>query len=194
MDTHLYARENGWAVQGLVALYQAGGDKLALDDALAAARWIVAHRSRPGGGFAHGAADAAGPFLADTLAAGRGFLALYAATGEREWLRRAEDAAAFIDRTFRRGGRPGYVTAAGSQGGPLGEARPQREENVQVGRLAAALERETGRASYREMARLALGYVSIPEVARRFSTAGPLLLMDELEAPTRVGNSGPAAR
>jgi uncharacterized protein YyaL (SSP411 family) len=194
VDTHLYARENGWAVQGLVALHQAGGDVLALDDALTAARWIVANRSLPGGGFAHGAADTAGPFLADTLAAAKGFLALYAATGEREWLRRAEDAAAFIDRTFRRGGRPGYVTAAGSKGGPLGEARPQREENVQVGRLAAALERETERASYREMARLALGYVSIPEVARRFSTAGPLLLMDELEAPTRVSHSGPAAK
>src|SRR4029453_14992526 len=30
VDTHLYARENGWAVQGLVALYQAGGDREAL--------------------------------------------------------------------------------------------------------------------------------------------------------------------
>ena len=194
VDRHLYARENGWAVQGLAALYQAAGDRQALDDALTAARWIVAQRSRPGGGFSHDARDSAGPYLADTLAAGRAFLALYSATGEREWLTRAEDAATFIDRTFR--GAAGYRTAAAAKSGvPGAAATRQREENVQVGRLAAALQRETGRAVYREMARHALGYLSIPEVARRFSTAGPLLLLEEMEAaPTQVTSAGPAPR
>jgi uncharacterized protein YyaL (SSP411 family) len=193
VDTSLYARENGWAVQGLVALYQAGGDRQALEDAVTAARWTLAHRSLPGGGFAHGARDTGGPFLADTLAAGRAFVALHGATGEREWLARAEDAAAFIDRTFRAPGRPGFVTAA--QAGVLGDARPQREENVQVGRLAARLQRETGRAAYGDMARHALSYLSIPEVARRFSTAGPLLLLEDLEAPAaRITSARPASK
>jgi hypothetical protein len=179
VDTSLYARENGWAAQALAALYAASGDRDALADALAAARWIVARRGLPGGGFAHGTQDGAGPYLADTLAAGRAFLALHAATGEREWLERAEAAASFIDRTFRTPGRAGFATAAGPL---LGDSRPQREENVQVGRLAAALQRETGRALYGEMARHALGYLSIPEVARRFSTAGPLLLLEDMDA------------
>jgi uncharacterized protein len=193
VDTHLYARENGWAVQGLVALYQAGGDRDALADALTAARWLVAQRGLPGGGFSHDARDAAGPYLADTLAAGRAFLALHAATREREWLARAEDAAAFIDRTFRRAGGTGYVTAVAAGFGAA--SSPQREENVQVGRLAVALQRETGRAAYRDMARHALGYLSIPEIARRFSTAGPLLLLDEMDATaTQVTSAGPAQR
>jgi uncharacterized protein YyaL (SSP411 family) len=192
VDTHVYARENGWAVQGLVALYQAGGDREALADALAAARWMVAERSLPGGGFAHDARDAAGPYLADTLAAARAFLALHGATGEREWLTRAEDAAAFIERTFRRRAAPGYTTAAATGFGTPGL---QREENVQVGRLAAALQRATGRAAYRDMAGHALGYLSIPEVARRFSTAGPLLLLEEMEAATaQVTSAGPGPR
>jgi uncharacterized protein YyaL (SSP411 family) len=85
VDTHLYARESGWMTQGLVALYAASGDAAALDEALAAARWIVANRALPGGGFAHDvprgdrrrddATDAAGPYLGDTIAAGRAFLA-----------------------------------------------------------------------------------------------------------------------
>src|SRR5262249_2897106 len=147
-----------------------GGDREALDDALTAARWMVAHRSLPGGGFSHDAQDAAGPYLADTLAAGRAFLALHAATGESEGLTRAEEAATFIDRTFRRPGAPGFITADGAGFA----SQPQREENVQVGRLAVALQRETGRAAFGDMARHALAYLSIPEVARRFSTAGPL--------------------
>jgi uncharacterized protein len=193
VDTHLYARENGWAVQGLVALYQAGGDREALADALTAARWMVARRSLHGGGFAHDARDVAGPYLADTLSAGRAFFALYVATGQREWLARAEEAAAFIDRTFRRAGAPGFMTAAAAGFGAT--AQPQREENVQAGRLAVALQRETGRAAYRAMAQHALAYLSIPEVARRFTTAGPLLLLDEMDAVTsQVTSAGPAPR
>ena len=47
-----------------------------------------------GGGFRHDAMDVAGPYLGDSVAAARLFLALYAATGERPWLRaRGEDAA-----------------------------------------------------------------------------------------------------
>jgi hypothetical protein len=45
------------------------------------------------------------------------------------------------------------------------------------------------------MARHALGYLSIPEIARRYSTAGPLLLMDDMEAARpRVTSAGPARR
>ena len=49
VDQHLYARENGWAIYGLVAIYAATGDETALADAREAAAWAIAHRALPGG-------------------------------------------------------------------------------------------------------------------------------------------------
>jgi uncharacterized protein YyaL (SSP411 family) len=176
VDRSLYARENGWAVEALAELHRAAGDAQALEDALAAARWLLEHRALPGGGFAHGEGDRGGPFLADTVAAGRGFLALYETTRDRRWLEHAQRAADFIDRTFRRPPAGGYVSAAPGLQEPL----PNRDENVAVGRFGARLHRLGGRAADATMARQALGYLARPEVARRFSTAGVLLLLEEL--------------
>jgi len=50
VDTHIYARENGWAIAGLAALYGATGEQAALDEALRSANWIVANRGLEGGG------------------------------------------------------------------------------------------------------------------------------------------------
>ena len=76
VDEHLYARENGLVITGLAALYAVSGDDSCLTEARRAAAWVTAQRALPGGGFRHDTADAAGPYLADTLAMGRAFLAL----------------------------------------------------------------------------------------------------------------------
>src|SRR4029450_5143953 len=81
IDTNIYARENGWAISGLGAFYNAPGDGAALAAAERAASYILANRAIEGGGFAHGASDRAGPYLGDTLAMGKGGLALYARNG-----------------------------------------------------------------------------------------------------------------
>jgi len=195
VDTSLYARENGWAARALAEMAAATGDAQALGDAKAAARWLIAARRRPGGGFAHGDHDTSGPYLADTAAALGAFLALHAATGEREWLAEAQDAARFIDRTFRRAGAAGFVTVAG--GGRYDAPRPQREENVLVGRMATRLHRLTGDPLFAKMADDALAYVSVPEIARRFSTASVLLLLDDVAAAVPAAaptSAGPASR
>ena len=95
VDTHIYARENGWAIEALVALHAATGDETALHDAERAANWILLHRALPGGGFRHGGTGAqvpsaaSGPYLGDTVAMERAFVALYGATADRQWLARA---------------------------------------------------------------------------------------------------------
>ena len=61
IDTHIYARENGWAIPGLLALYDATGDEPALRAAERAAQYILANRTIEGGGFSHGDHDQAGP-------------------------------------------------------------------------------------------------------------------------------------
>jgi uncharacterized protein YyaL (SSP411 family) len=74
VDTHVYARENGWMVDALIDLYTASGDDDVLQDALAAARWTVAHRANDDGSFRHDEVDKGGPYLGDTLAMGRAML------------------------------------------------------------------------------------------------------------------------
>src|SRR5207248_8669706 len=80
IDKHLYARENGWAIEALATLASCSGDARALDEARSAAEWIIANLHRSDGGFNHGiqpASNAGGPYLGDTLAMGRAFLSLY---------------------------------------------------------------------------------------------------------------------
>ena len=192
VDKRLFARENGWATAGLVALYAATGDEAVLAEALQVARWILDNRSLPGGGFGHDEHDPAGPFLADTLAAGRAFLALYGATGDQAWLGRAEAAAAFIASRFRREGGPGFVTAEAA--GPGASPVVQREENVGMARFAALLARHTGRDAHRELAEQAMRFLAMPEVARRFNTGGVLLADRELRARPDGPSAGPVCR
>jgi uncharacterized protein YyaL (SSP411 family) len=180
VDTHLYARETAWGASALAALYAVSGDDALLEDALRAGRWIVASRAVAGGGFRHDAADAAGPYLGDTVAAGRAFLALYAATGDRAWLVKAQQAASFIGKRFAAAGQAGFVSAVSS--GRFAPARPQRDENVAVARFANLLFRYTGRRGDRDLSRRAMSLLAAPDMARRFSTASVLLADAELSS------------
>jgi uncharacterized protein YyaL (SSP411 family) len=180
VDTHVYARETAAGATALLALHAATGESEPLEDALRAARFVLAERGLPGGGFRHDATDAAGPYLGDTAPAGRLFLGLYAATGDRAWLARAREAARFVDATFRAEGVAGFTSATAA--GRFDRAMPQREENVMVARFANLLFHYTGDPRDRAMADEAMRFLSAPEVARRFGTGGVLLA--ELETRT----------
>jgi uncharacterized protein YyaL (SSP411 family) len=173
VDKHLYARENGWAILALALLYDATGDATALSDAVRAARWVIDNRSLEGGGFRHDEKDAAGPYLGDTLAMGRAFLALYTATGEREWLDRASKATEFIEARFR--APVGVATSASSAAGL--SSGPQSDENVAVVRFASLLFHHTGDKKHQQLAEHAMKYLAAPEFAssRGFAVGGILL-------------------
>ena len=194
VDTHLYARENGWMVQALVSLYAVTGEEDLLAEAVATASWMVAQRALPGGGFRHDAdipssstvsepsssTASAGPYLGDSVAAGRAFLALWAATGDRAWLARSRDAAGYIGKTFAAEGTPGLISAVPrSRFAPPG---PQRDENVAVARWANLLFRYTGDDAHRRLSDRAMAFCVRPDVAERFSTASVLLADAERSA------------
>ena len=61
IDTNRYARENGWAISGLLALYGVTGETSILRQAERAANWVVANRQIDGGGYAHGGSGSWGP-------------------------------------------------------------------------------------------------------------------------------------
>ena len=116
VDKHLYARENGWAICAPSAYAGATGDPAPLNEALRAAGWVMGHRVLAGGGFRHDEADAAGPYLGDTLAMGSAFLALYQATGDAAWLGRAQSAADFIGGKALLGGAPSRASHRRTRG------------------------------------------------------------------------------
>jgi len=112
IDKRRYARENGKGIAGVLAYYDATGNTDALNLAQSNARWVLANRALPGGGFRHDAVDRGGPYLADTLEMGRALLHLHRSTGEREWLTAATAAGDFLITTFTDPTTGGFLTAA----------------------------------------------------------------------------------
>jgi uncharacterized protein len=173
VDKHNYARENGWAIAGLAALYGATGDRPYLEQARRAAYWVQKNRSLQDGGFAHDTKDAAGPYLGDNVAMTRALLALYGATGDRAWLAGAEQTMAYVEKNFK-SPAAGYLTAAHATDRNA-QLHPQRDENVVLARTANLLFHYTARPVYKSMTDQAMRYLAAPETARRLPAASVLL-------------------
>jgi len=182
VDKHMYARENGWAINGLIAYYDATGDAAALADAIKAAQWMLANRGLPGDGFRHGENDVAGPYLGDSIAMDRAFVSLYGATGDRQWLAHAQSTMKFIEQNFRDQKGAGFLTTKV----PTDHAyapHPQRDENVMVSRTATLLFHFTGDSHYEELAKQAMRLLAAEPVVFRLPAASALLADLELGRP-----------
>jgi uncharacterized protein YyaL (SSP411 family) len=197
IDKHIYARENGWAINALTSLYMVTGEDSYLEKAKRAADWIIANRSLPDGGFRHDQSDPAGPYLGDSLSMGRAFLSLYCATTDRKWLDRAKDAAVFINKHFcdvtSERQNAGFITAEAKQTMSLRPA-PLLDENVNLARFANLLFHYTGDNQFQAMAKQAMCYLATPEVAGKPKVfVGGVLLADaELGSdPAHVTVVGP---
>jgi len=194
VDQHVYSLQNGQIIEALATASEYTGDAEALAEAKRAAEWIIANRALDGGGFRHDEKDAAGPYLGDSLAMGRAFLALYRATADRAWLTRAGAAADFIAANFARK-QGGFLGAKSS--GPIG-AVPRTEENISLARFANLLARYSGKTEHRATAESAMRYLADPKVALdEMTEPGVLLADDELHADplhlTVMGPKGDAA-
>jgi uncharacterized protein YyaL (SSP411 family) len=180
IDRNLYARENGWAISGLVAFYDVTNEPEILAMAERTARWVSDNRAPPEGGFHHGDNDRGGPFLGDTLAMGQAFLDLYAATGNRDWLNAAARAGDFVASTFR-DEAGGFFTSktAEAKMGVLAKPVKQIDDQIQVARLMNLLHRYFGSEAYREQAMHAMRYLSSACVEMIRPLPGVLLADEE---------------
>jgi uncharacterized protein YyaL (SSP411 family) len=194
IDHHIYARENGWMIAALCNYYAATGDQSALDEAREAARFVVAHRSLPGGGFRHGDSDAAGPYLGDTLAMGQAFLALYNVTTDRSDLKSAQSAARFIATNFRPASPGAGFPTSRTPTDAAYRPHPDRDENIALVRFASMLAFATGDNPFHSTAAEAMRYLASSSVALRPLSAGILLANDDFTvAPIHVTVVGPAS-
>jgi uncharacterized protein len=160
IDKNIYARENGWAISGLVAFFNVTNDAQALAIAERAATWINANRALANGGFRHSDNDRGGPFLGDTVTMGQAFLDLYSATGKREWLNAAAKSGDFIAGSFR-DEAGGFWTSKTAEAKTGVFAKPAKliDDQTQVARFMNLLDRYFGGDKYRPLATHAMQYL-----------------------------------
>jgi uncharacterized protein YyaL (SSP411 family) len=159
IDKHSYARENGWAIASLAALYDVTGDQALLHAATKAFDWALANRRAPNGGFGHGRAADDDTHLGDTLAMAEAAMALYRSTAERRYLASASDFAEVIARDHH--DVTGFMVRQPEPGAKGALARPvkQLDENVAATRLFNLLARNTGRKDFRALAEHGMRYL-----------------------------------
>jgi uncharacterized protein YyaL (SSP411 family) len=193
IDKRQYARETGQAIQGLLAYYDATGEKTALTLATSAAQWAMRERSLPDGGFRHAERDAGGPYLADSLEMAAALLALHRSTGERQWLAAAIAAADFIARTFIDAKTGGFSASASPDAPHLLRPIKQREDNVTATRFFSLLAAYTGDKRWREIAEAGMGYLASPAVLEAAAFLPDVLLAEEelRNEPVHVTIVGP---
>ena len=179
VDKRQYARETGQAIQGLLAYYDATGEKSALSLAVAAARWALSERRLPDGGFRHAERDAAGPYLADNVEMAAALLALHRSTADRQWLGHAVATADFIARTFVDRSTGGFLASASPDGPHLPKPIKQREDNVTATRFFTLLAAYTGETRHREIAEAGMGYLASPAVLEAYAFLPDVLLAEE---------------
>lgn len=178
IDKSLYARENGWAISALAAMYDTTGDGDALYAALKAAAWAQAQRGLPGGGFRHGEAEE-GPYLSDSLAMGQAMLDLYRSTGERRWLAASIEAASFVFDRFRTP-HGSFIAAPPPAGavGALAQPLEHLDDNVATVRWLNLLWHYTGNKRFRVAAEQGMGWLAGRPEANRGAFWPGLLQVD----------------
>jgi uncharacterized protein len=181
IDKNTYARENGWAISGLIAFYEVTNDPKVLAMAERTAKWVGENRALPDGGFRHGDADRGGPFLGDNIAMGQAFLDLYAATGNRDWLTKAGRAGDFIGATFK-DEVGGFFTSKTPEAAVGVFAKPAKltDDQIAVVRFMNLLNRYFGNEVYRDYASHAMRYLTAATVDAGRPLPGVLLVDDEL--------------
>ncbi|MCB0327339.1 MAG: thioredoxin domain-containing protein [Bdellovibrionales bacterium] len=179
IDKNIYARENGWVIEALAGLYGATGNPEFLSRAVSASQMMLRDYRLEHGGFRHDERDQ-GAYLGDSLSMGKALLSLYEHTANRSWLKHSEQALAYIDSQFTNPDSKvgGYITSLHTIAGKA--ALPDREEHIALTRYANSLHDYTGNSDYDVIAKRAMRYLSIPEIARQAYTAGVLLADQEL--------------
>ena len=179
VDKRQYARETAQAVSGLLAYYDATGVVEARELAVAGARWALANRALPDGGFRHAEQDKGGPYLADNVEMAKALLALHRSTGTREWLTRAQTTANFIAATFIDPATGGFIVSASPDARQLTKPVKQREDNVTAVRMFSLLSSYTGESRYREIAEAGMGYLTSPPILDAFGFLPDVLLAED---------------
>ncbi len=182
IDKNTYSRENAWIIQAYVAFANAVGKADVLDEAIRIANRVEQKYGLPDGGFRHGENDLGGPYLEDSEAMANAYLALYSATGDRQWLLKSSRTLRFIESNFRYEDG-GYISNNVDRDavGIFTQAPRNIEHMIALARTANLAFRYIGDQRLREMTEHAMLYLTSEGVIEsRFFLPGVLLSDHEL--------------
>lgn len=180
IDKHIYARENGWIISALTALYTATDDKKYLDEASKIATWMIKNRSTEAGGFIHDKEEKEVNFLGDTLAMGQAFLDLYTQTKDIKWLDHASATVTILDKKFK-DDKGGFSTLTSSAENLLITPVKHTNSQIMIARFGSGLQRVTQKKEHEALAKHAMRYLSSTDLTeQRRLLAGILLANREV--------------
>jgi len=181
VDTSIYARENGWAIEAFAYLYEVTQNRHYLNSAVLALKTMEDHWFSEGLGFSHKRLSTDNRpriYLADNIAMGKAYLQLYRATSKRQYLAMASNIGSLINDHFYE--EKGSFKLAQSDGTPI-DYSPQLNESIDVARLFAMLYHVSGKKEFLDNAKHAMKYLSMPSVAfKNISDDGILLADNEI--------------
>ncbi len=177
IDKHKYASHNGLAIEGLTWLYLATKNVKFLKPAEKAAAWIIKNRQLEDGGFKHDKRDTAGPYLADTLYMGRAFLKLYVATKKSEYLEKAQQAVAFINKNFKNSN--GGLLSAVENGTPA-KPLPQLAQNIDAALFFMRLFKQQPSIMVKNLTEHTMKLLATKQIVTQNITEAGILLVNSL--------------
>lgn len=166
IDKNIYPKENGAVINAFTYMFMITGNRYYLQKAITAANSIIKNFGLPDGGFRHTIQNNEKLYLADTLVMSIGFLTLYKATTDYQYLMLSEKAIDFINKHFQnQTGSPGFVSFVDKK--HPSKSTLDADENAVVVRITALLYHYTGNKTYKEMASKAMEYLVTPEVINK---------------------------
>ena len=179
VDKRQYARETGQAIQGLLAYYDATGDKR---------RWRSP--SRPPTGHCASAACRAAASATPSATRADPISPTVSRWAQRCWRCIARPASAsgsppptatgdFIAETFIDPRTGGFFASASPDAKHLPKPIKQREDNVTTMRFFTLLVSYTGEARYREIAEAGMGYLASPAILDAYAFLPDVLLAEQ---------------
>lgn len=185
IDKHIYARENGWIISALTALYTATNDKKYLGEASKIAVWMIKNRSVEAGGFIHDEEEKDVNFLGDTLAMGQAFLDLYTQTKDKKWLDHASSTATILNRKFK-DEKGGFSTLTSSTENLLITPVKHTNSQIMIARFGSALQGFTNKKEHGALAKHAMRYLSSTDLTEQRRLLAGILLADRELAKSRT--------
>lgn len=180
VDKGVYGFQNGLGIAAYVTVFEALGDRTALEAAKRASARVQRSHVGPSGALSHdGEKDPKRYFLADNAAFGFALLRLYQHTQAPEDIALAERIAAFLDRELWDPSTGAFFvsTVDPDAAGVFARRRLGFEENVMAVRFLSLLHKSRPNARTRRLALTALSAITtLPQIKARGRWLGDLLL------------------
>lgn len=211
VDTHVYARDNGMAILGLVAFSQGNEGTLLARARAVADALLLGHRAPvdlPGGpparGFTHGPSVGSGSdptsgprfHLGDNVSMGRALLALYEASGHGPYLQAAKEVGLVLSHFHSDETGGGFFAheAVAQAVGVFRERRKPLEDNALAGRFFLRLAELTSDETSRRLAGRTLAWLAAGDRPKEMGrwVGHFLTLLEEWSTPSlHLAVSGP---